>query len=85
MKSQNNVQEKKLKKKSSNPNSKSNIEQKIFVDEEPLSFRYSHNENTREKSRTKKDLRVSPSARKLATEKNIDLQKLKELGKMALF
>ena len=66
-----------------------NIEPKIFndqplaLDEEPLILDTAHNENLREKKRETidKDLRVSPAARKIASEKNIDLKSIKGSGK----
>ena len=80
------VQEKKTKKKEVEPLIlNQDTEQKIF-DEEPLVLDTIHNEPVQNISENikKKELRVSPSARKLANESNIEVTKVTGTGKNGL-
>ncbi|MAH90002.1 MAG: dihydrolipoyllysine-residue succinyltransferase [Candidatus Pelagibacter sp.] len=58
-------------------------EQLLVLNEEPLVLDTAHDEKAEEKNKNiiSTDLRVSPSARKIAFEKNIDLKSIKGSGK----
>ena len=58
-------------------------EQPLVLNEEPLVLDTAHNEKVEEKNKNiiSADLRVSPAARKIASEKNIDLKSIKGSGK----
>ncbi len=77
---------KKIKKKSVEPLIlEQDTDYKVF-DEEPLILDEAHNENIEEeiKKVANVELRVSPAARKIASEKKIDIQSIKGSGKNGL-
>ena len=57
----------------------------LVLDEEPLVLNNVHEEiENKEKDVIKKDVRVSPAARKIASDKKIDIQSIKGTGKNGL-
>ena len=61
-------------------------EEPLVLEEEPLILDTVHNDITEEKNKetTSNEIRVSPSARKIASEKKIDIQSIKGSGKNGL-
>ena len=59
------------------------VEQKIF-NEEPLILDNEHNDESINLPTKKHEIRISPSARKLVADKNIDIKKLQGSGKNGL-